>query len=157
MPSHVTPHRSQWLTVASYSAPPRPPPNIVGRMPLEPGLAASFDYTVTDNDTALAYGSGDVPVLATPKVLALAERATFRAVFAQLTDDLTSVGVRAELDHLLPVAIGTTVRVDAVLEAVDGRRLTFRVWVSDAERTLAEGAIVRLIVTRARFLRVVGG
>lgn len=128
----------------------------MGRMPIEPGLAASFDHTVTDDDTAIAFGSGDVPVLATPKVLALAERATVRAVSAHLTDDLTTVGVRAELDHLLPSAIGATVRVDAVLEEVDGRRLKFGVRVSDAERTLAEGTVLRLIVTRERFLRVVG-
>lgn len=124
-------------------------------MPLEPGLSASFDYTVTDDDTAIAFGSGDVPVLATPKVLALAEGATVRAVSEHLTDDLTTVGVRAEIDHLLPTAIGATVRVDAVLETVEGRRLKFGVRVSDEERTVAEGTVLRILVTRERFLRVV--
>lgn len=123
-------------------------------MTLEPGLAASFDFVVTDDDTAIAFGSGDVPVLATPKVLALVERATVQAVAAALTDDLTTVGVRAELDHRLPSAVGATVRVDAVLEGIDGRRLTFGVRVTEAGRAVAEGTITRVMVTRERFLRV---
>ena len=125
-------------------------------MPLEPGLAASFDHTVGPGDTAIAFGSGDVPVLATPRVLALVERATFGAVAAELTDDLTTVGVRVELDHLLPSAVGALVHIEAVLEQVDGRRLTYGVRVTQAARTVAAGTVVRIIVTRERFLRVVG-
>ena len=49
-------------------------------MPIAPGLRAGFSHTVTEADTALAAGSGDVPVLATPKVLALVERASVEAV-----------------------------------------------------------------------------
>ena len=125
-------------------------------MMLEVGLAASVDCVVTDDDTAIAFGSGDVPVLATPRVLALVEQATFHAVAAALTDDLTTVGVRAELDHRLPSAVGATVHVEAVLEAIDGRRLTFAVRVTDAGRAVADGTITRVIVTRERFLRVLG-
>jgi fluoroacetyl-CoA thioesterase len=122
-------------------------------MPLEPGLAASFTHTVIDSDTAIAVGSGDVPVLGTPTVLALAERATCLAVVDHITADLTTVGTRVELEHLVPTAVGETVRVDVVLEAVDGRRLTFGVRVSDAERAVAHGTISRVLVTRERFLR----
>lgn len=126
-------------------------------MPLDPGLAASFTHVVTDADTALAHGSGDVPVLATPRVVALAERATCAAVAAHLPPDLTTVGTRVEVDHLAPTPVGGTVTVDAVLEAVDGRRLTFGVRVSDAERPVATGTVVRVLVTREKFLRAAGG
>ncbi|MDQ1710627.1 MAG: fluoroacetyl-CoA thioesterase, partial [Frankiaceae bacterium] len=94
-------------------------------MALDPGLRASFRYVVTPADTALAHGSGDVAVLATPRVVALAERATCAAVAGHLTDDLTTVGTHVSLDHLLPTPVGAAVVVDAVLEAVEGRRLTF--------------------------------
>jgi fluoroacetyl-CoA thioesterase len=126
-------------------------------VPLEPGLAASFSHVVSDDDTAVALGSGDVPVLATPRVVALAERATVAAVVAHLTDDLTTVGTRVELDHLVPTPVGGTVTVDAVLEGVDGRRLTFGVRVSDDERAVATGTVTRVLVTRERFLRTVRG
>ncbi|HEU0129543.1 MAG TPA: hotdog domain-containing protein [Mycobacteriales bacterium] len=124
-------------------------------MPLDPGLRASFAHTVTDADTALAHGSGDVPVLATPRVLALAERATCAAVADHITDDLTTVGTRVALDHVAPTPVGATVHVDAVLEAVDGRRLTFGVRVRDDERDVATGTVTRTLVTRDRFLRTV--
>lgn len=126
-------------------------------MPLDPGLAASFAYVVTDADTAVAHGSGDVPVLATPRVVALAERATCAAVADHLTDDLTTVGTRVELDHVAPTPVGATVTVDAVLEGIDGRRLTFGVRVRDAERAVATGTVHRVLVTRERFLRTVTG
>ncbi|MEO6714491.1 MAG: hotdog domain-containing protein [Mycobacteriales bacterium] len=125
-------------------------------MALDPGLIASFEHVVTDHDTAIAFGSGDVPVLATPRIVALTERATVLCVSAELTSDLTTVGVKVAIDHLLPTGVGRAVRVDALLEAVEGRRLTFAVRVSDAERTVAEGIVVRVLVTRERFLRVVG-
>ena len=126
-------------------------------VPLDPGLAASFAYAVTDADTAVAHGSGDVPVLATPRVVALVERATCAAVVAHIPEDMTTVGTRVELDHLAPTPAGRTVTVDAVLEAVDGRRLTFGVRVSDDERPVATGTVRRVLVTRERFLRSLGG
>lgn len=123
-------------------------------MGVEAGLAASFDHVVISEDTAIAFGSGDVPVLATPRILALVERATVQAVSPEISDDLTTVGVRAELDHRLPTAVGATVRVDAVLESVAGRRLTFGVRITDGDRTVADGLVVRAVVTRERFLRL---
>jgi fluoroacetyl-CoA thioesterase len=122
-------------------------------MPLDPGLHASFRYAVTPADTALAHGSGDVDVLATPRVVALVERATCAAVADHITADLTTVGTHVALDHLAPTQVGTTVVVDAVLEAVDGRRLTFGVRVRDDERPVATGSVVRTLVTRERFLK----
>jgi predicted thioesterase len=124
-------------------------------MPLDPGLHAAFSYDVTDADTALALGSGDVPVLGTPRVVALVERATCAAVADHITDDLTTVGTHVSLDHLAPTPVGRTVHVDAVLEEVEGRRLTFGVRVRDDERTVATGRVLRTLVTRERFLRTV--
>jgi len=95
-------------------------------MPISPGLRAGFSHTVTDADTAVAAGSGDVPVLATPRVLALAERASVEAVAGALDAGATTVGARVELEHLRATPVGATVTVEAVLERVDddgGRRL----------------------------------
>ena len=126
-------------------------------MPLDPGLTASFVHVVGDDDTAVALGSGDVPVLATPRVVALVERATCAAVLGHLTPDLTTVGTRVEVDHVAPTPVGVALTVDAVLEEVDGRRLTFGVRVSDDERAVATGTVTRVLVTRERFLRAVSG
>jgi predicted thioesterase len=126
-------------------------------MPLHPGLSAAVELVVTDDDTALALQTGDVPVLATPRVVTLAEEATVQAVDGQLADGTTSVGYRVQLDHLAPTAVGGTVRAEATLEAIEGRRLTFRVSVSDGHGLVAAGRITRVIVERARFLEKATG
>ena len=121
-------------------------------VPLEPGLVGSAALTVCDTDTALFLGSGDVPVLATPRIVLLAERATVHAVDGQLDAGQTTVGYRVQLDHLAPVAVGDEVFAEAVLESVEGRRLTFRVSVKHRDGLIAAGRITRVVVERSRFL-----
>ena len=121
-------------------------------MSLAPGLSAEVELRVSAADTAAALGSGEVPVLGTPRVLALCEEASVRALAGHLAPGQTSVGTRVELDHLAPTPMGATVRARATLEAVEGRRLRFRVALREGERTLAEGSVVRALVDRERFL-----
>lgn len=106
---------------------------------------------MTDSDTARALGSGDVDVLGTPRVLALAEAATVRAAAPSLSPGQTSVGSRVELDHLAPSGVGATVRAEATLVDRSGRRLTFDVRVTQSDRTVATARITRAIVDRDRF------
>ena len=125
-------------------------------MTLEPGLEATFRHTVTEADTAAAVGSGEVPVLATPRVLALAERATVAAVAGVLEAGATTVGTRVELDHPVPSPVGTELEVQAVLERVAGRRLVFAVRLGDGDRPVASGRVTRVVVDSAAFLRDAG-
>src|SRR5437660_259338 len=90
-----------------------------------PGQRASVRTVVTHADTALAAGSGDVPVLATPRLLALAEAASLAAVAGQLDPGTTTVGTAASLEHRRASPVGAEVDIDAELTAVEGRRLMF--------------------------------
>jgi fluoroacetyl-CoA thioesterase len=126
-------------------------------MPLRPGLNACASMAVMEQDTARALSSGDVEVLATPRVVGLAEEASVKAVQGELDDGTTTVGYRVQLDHLAPTAIGGEVRAEATLEAIESRRLTFRVAVSDARGLVAAGRITRVVVDRARFLEKAAG
>ena len=121
-------------------------------MGVKPGLSGSVTLLVADNDTSLAMHSGDVPVLGTPRVVALAEEASVEAVAAALAPNTTTVGYQVQLTHLAPTPVGGKVTADATLEAVEGRRLTFRVSVSDARGLVAAGRITRVVVERSRFL-----
>jgi fluoroacetyl-CoA thioesterase len=121
-------------------------------MDLEPGLTARVELTVTEADTAQEVGSGDVPVLATPRLLALAEAATVRATARHLPAGTTTVGTRVQLDHLLATPVGRTVMAAATLSTVDGRRLAFDVTVHDGAGLAARGTIERVLVDRQRFL-----
>lgn len=126
-------------------------------MALRPGLSATASMVVAEADTATAFRSGDVPVLATPRVVGLAEEATVQAVAGELGERETTVGYRVQLDHLAPTAIGGRVDAEATLETIESRRLTFRVSVSDGRGLVAAGRITRVVVERDRFLEKAAG
>jgi predicted thioesterase len=124
-------------------------------VPPVPGLTAKLDLTVTGDDTAVAAHSGDVDVLSTPRIVALCEEAAVAAVEGHLEPGETTVGMRIQLDHLAPAAVGTVVQASVKLEKVEGRRLKFSVSVNDARGLVAAGKITRVIVERERFLEKV--
>ncbi|GAA2663399.1 MULTISPECIES: thioesterase family protein [Nonomuraea] len=121
-------------------------------MTLEPGLRSSMLIMVERSDTAAKVGSGDVPVLATPRLLALAEMVTTQAVRKHLAPGETSVGTRVELDHLAASPVGTHVEISAELTAVDGRRLVFSFTARDRAKLVGKGTIERVVVDREKFL-----
>jgi fluoroacetyl-CoA thioesterase len=117
-----------------------------------PGLGARVELTVTDADTAQAMGSGDVPVLGTPRLLALAEAATVAATARQIPGGITTVGSRADVEHRVPTPVGRRVTAQATLTKVDGRKLLFEVTVHDGDTLVAEVRIERVILDRQRFI-----
>lgn len=107
---------------------------------------------VTDSDTAIAYGSGCVPVLATPCVIKLCEQAAVAAVNDHLPDGVTTVGMRVQIDHLQPTAVGHVVSAEAILKHIEGRRLTFAVSVEDHRGLVAAGKVTRVMIEVQRFM-----
>jgi predicted thioesterase len=116
-----------------------------------PGRRASISHVVKEADTALAMHSGDVAVLATPRVLAMAEQAAVTALEDCIESPNTTVGAWVELDHQAPTPVGHTVTVEAVLIGVHGRRLEFSISVTDGEREVARIKHRRVIVDKSRF------
>lgn len=119
---------------------------------LFPGLSGSTSTLVTQANTAQALGSGTLPVLGTPALIALLEKAAVDALAPNLAPGQTSVGVRVDVRHLAATPVGLAVRAQATLLAVDGRRLTFAVTASDDAEQVAEGIHERVIVDEQRFL-----
>jgi predicted thioesterase len=116
------------------------------------GLSARIELVVTDADSAEAFRSGTVPVLATPRLIALCEEASCRAIEGHLPENGTSVAKRLQFDHLVPVGIGATVWAEATLDRIEGRRLVFTVSVSEGGGLVAAGKLIRVIVDRETFL-----
>lgn len=121
-------------------------------MPLQPGLAAKVVLEVGEEDTAIALRSGDVPVLATPRLIALCEEAALGAVADLVPEGHTTVGMRVQLDHLAPTGVGCKVAAEATLEKVEGRRLTFTVSATDERGLVAAGKVTRVVVEVEQFL-----
>jgi fluoroacetyl-CoA thioesterase len=127
------------------------------RAPLDHGrnltAVADLKRKVTAEDTADALGSGDVPVLGTPRLLAWIEAATVLAAAPVLGEGETSVGTRVDLQHLVALRVGAEVWVRATLAHRDGRLLRFEAGVEDERgRVVATAAVTRVVVDRQRFV-----
>lgn len=116
---------------------------------------ARLTFTVTDDDTAAALGSGSLPVLGTPRLLAWCEAATCAALEASLPPGGTSVGTRVALDHLAASSVGQQVEVTASASYVDGRLHRFTVaarHLGGNGKVVGTGEITRVVVDAERFL-----
>ena len=115
---------------------------------------ATLRFTVTDDDTAIAVGSGSLPVLGTPRLLAWCEAATCAAIEGSLTDGATSVGTRVQLEHLVASPVGAEVEVTASTAYVDGRlhRFTVAARHTGDGKVVGAGEVTRVIVDAERFL-----
>lgn len=115
------------------------------------GSWAEITAIVTDTDTALYLGSGDVPVLGTPRVVALVEEASCAAIRDGLEEGRTTVGTRIELDHLSPSAVGSEITARAEVISVDGNWVDLAVSVMMGDEEVARGRHLRVVVSRDRF------
>lgn len=114
---------------------------------------ATLTFVVGDDDTALAVGSGSLPVLGTPRLLAWLEAATCACLEPVIPEGSTSVGTRVQLEHLAASPIGASVEVTASSAYVDGRLHRFTVSARDVTsgKVLAAGEITRVVVDAERF------
>jgi fluoroacetyl-CoA thioesterase len=111
-------------------------------------------FTVTDGDTAAALGSGSLPVLATPRLLAWCEAVTCAEIEGALAEGQTSVGTRIQLEHLTASPVGAELEVSATTAYVDGRlhRFTVAARHTSDGRVVASGEVTRVVVDAERFL-----
>ena len=116
-------------------------------------MEATLRFTVTEADTATAVGSGSLPVLGTPRLLAWCEAATCAAIDPTLPDRSTSVGTRIELEHVAASAVGQEVEVTASASYVDGRLHRFTVAARNVGgKVVGTGEITRVVVDAEKFM-----
>jgi predicted thioesterase len=123
---------------------------------IEVGLKHTSELTVTEDLTAIVIGSGDMPVLATPMMMALMENAAMLAVKDYLPEGQTTVGGHIESSHLKPSKTGDVVRAEAEVTKVDGKKIEFRISAYCDKMLLGEGTHLRFVVNRERFMSRLG-
>ncbi|MFW6775627.1 thioesterase family protein [Nocardioides sp. CPCC 205120] len=127
-----------------------------------PPVEARLRFEVTDDDTAAAVGSGSLPVLGTPRLLAWCEAATVAALAPGMAEGATSVGTRVELEHRVATAVGGRIEVHAVESLLDGRLVRFSVAARELVagpdgqdalgKVVATGEVTRVVVDEERFM-----
>ena len=120
-------------------------------MTLEIGMSATLTHTVGEADLATSW-KNDVPVLATPILLWLAELAAMRAVQGALEPGRMTLGHGHRVEHLAPTPAGWDVHIEATLVAIEGRILTFDITATDGVDTVLSGSHTRALVGRDRFV-----
>ena len=108
---------------------------------------------VGEVDTAQSVGSGTLPVLATPMMVALMENAAMNAAEKLLSEEETTVGSELNIRHLRPTAVGEEIEATAILTLQEGRKLTFSVTASDKNGTIGEGIHVRYLGNIEKFMQ----
>ena len=119
---------------------------------LQEGLKHTSQLTVSEAVTAIVMGSGDMPVLATPAMMALMENAAMLAVADHLPEGCTTVGGHIASSHLKPSKLGETVTATATVTRVEGKRIEFKVEAHCGDVLLGEGTHLRFIVDKEKFM-----
>lgn len=116
------------------------------------GMKGQVMTVVSPESTALAVGSGTLPVFATPCLCAMMEKAAWTAIAPALEEGESSVGTMLHISHQSATPVGMVVWAEAEVTAVDGRRVEFTVLARDEAGLIGEGSHERVVVQNARFL-----
>ncbi len=119
------------------------------------GLVGRSILTVAEEDTARAMGSGDLPVFATPALVALMENAALNALAGQLPGGAATVGAHIAVDHIAPTPVGMAVSATATLVGIAGNSFTFEITASDERGEIARARHKRVAVQAERFMKKV--
>ena len=118
---------------------------------LKVGMSNTVEAQSTEETTAFEMKSGSLKVLATPVMMCLMEQAAAELVERNLPDDLTSVGIAVNISHKAPTPIGLSIRAEAIITKVDGRKITFDVKAFDGVDEIGSGTHERFIVNKEKF------
>lgn len=121
-------------------------------MAIEIGMKGRAETVVVQENTAAAVGSGLVPVFATPYMIALMEGAAVNAVLPALAEDEGTVGTQLNVAHSAATPIGMKVWAEAVVTAVEGKKLTFDVIAFDEAGEIGRGTHERFVIKPEKFL-----
>jgi len=120
---------------------------------MKAGDKYTLSYIVNEMDTAEHIGSGGLPVYATPAMICLMEKTAYESAAAA---GHQTVGTKVDISHLRACKTGTEVVSVAEVLEVEGRRLTFKMSVSDSDGILGEGTHERFIIDPERFMKKLG-
>ncbi len=117
------------------------------------GMKAEKTELVTNDNTAMKYGSGGVAVYATPAMVGLMEGTCLAAVDPHLPEGMATVGTSLNIKHLAATPVGMRVRAAAELTEIAGKKLSFTVKAYDDKELIGEGTHERYIINLEKFLQ----
>ncbi len=121
-------------------------------MSLEKGLSFTQELIVTENNTAIAHGSGSLPVFATPAMVAFMENTAVKCIANDLDKKLDTVGIQINTKHIKATKVGKKVSCTAKLTEVDGKKLTFEIEATDEDGLIGSSLHKRYVIDPVKFM-----
>ena len=116
------------------------------------GAKAEKRLTVAQEDTASAWGSGSLPVLATPRMILMIETTAVECLAPYMEEGRTSVGTLVDVAHVSASPVGSEVVCSVEVVEVDRARVRFSVTVTDAAGEVGTGFHERFVVSPDKFM-----
>lgn len=118
---------------------------------MKKGIRNTVETVVTDANTAVKMGSGNLRVFATPAMTALIEETAWKSVTPFLEEGQSTVGVSLNINHTAPTPVGMVIKCETILTDIDGRKLTFEANVYDEKGQIGNGTHERFIINSEKF------
>ena len=116
------------------------------------GAVGISQMSVRPGDTALAHGSGDMPILSSSFLLTLMESACNSAVAEFLDQGESTIMQRITLEINESVGIGAEIQGSATCTNVEDNLISFVCEIHDGSRLIASATMERLVVDRVSYL-----
>lgn len=116
------------------------------------GIKGNYEISVDETNTADAFGSGNLPVFATPAMIAMMEYTAAKSVAPALAEGQSTVGTLVNVKHLAATPKGMRVSFETEITEIDRRRIVFSVRAFDERGLIGEGVHERFIVDSEKFL-----
>lgn len=115
------------------------------------GMRGTHSVLVTEALTVKHFMAKMPAVYGTPMMIYLMEVASANAIHPFLPEGWLSVGSEVNIRHLAATPVGRTVTASAVVTAVEGRSISFRVEAHDGVRKIGEGTHSRGVIDVRKF------
>ena len=116
------------------------------------GTKATFTLRVLPKHLANRFKDAMLPqVLATPVMILIMENAALAAIRPFLDAGESAVGTAIDVRHLAATPVGHTVRAEAEVTKVDGKRIEFKVSARDEIEEIGSGTHQRAVINLASF------
>ena len=116
------------------------------------GTKGTFTLRVEPGHLANQFKDAMLPqVLATPVMILMMENAALNAIRPYLEPGESAVGTAIDVRHLAATPAGHTVRAEAEVTAVDGKRIEFKVSARDEIEEIGRGTHQRAVIELASF------
>jgi fluoroacetyl-CoA thioesterase len=116
------------------------------------GTKATFTLRVEPKHLANQFKDAMLPqVLATPVMILMMENAALNAIRPYLDPGESAVGTAIDVRHLAATPVAHTVRAEAEVTKVDGKRIEFKVSAHDELEEIGRGTHRRMVIDLRAF------